>query len=169
MKRRPVPVSYKAVAVTADTRYITLTFKDDRVLSVPVSHYKEFDNISANDMAECQIYAGGEGIAWENLDVHLNVRVLLGLPEDEIQNPGFYDQQKQDEIVLALSWLDMKKYDVTEKEWYMGLLLPLDSIERLCNEGKLGEWYAMKVGRIPDENAQNARKLFIKHFGNLPE
>ena len=97
MARRPIPLSHKAIAVTADIRNITITFEDGRVLIVPVSHYEVFDSITEKGMTECNIMGGGEGIAWEKLDVHLNVRVLLGLPEDEIQKPGIYDSKKQDE------------------------------------------------------------------------
>ncbi|MGL4369356.1 MAG: DUF2442 domain-containing protein, partial [Spirochaetota bacterium] len=67
----------KAVTVTADTKYIIITFADGRILSVPVSHFKEFDNISKKEIAQCRIFHRGEGIAWDKL----NVRMLLGLPQ----------------------------------------------------------------------------------------
>lgn len=50
---------------------------DGRTISVPVSYFPRLQNATPEQRKKVKIFAGGEGLEWEDIDEHLSVEGLL--------------------------------------------------------------------------------------------
>lgn len=79
-----------------------------------------------------------------------------------------YDQDKVDEMVLALLWLNTHEQTLgghTEKRAWKGH--DWDSLERLFAQGWIGDPKGKaKSMPLTQEGAQRSAELFRKHFGS---
>jgi hypothetical protein len=72
------------VKVTADT--LTVSLKDGRVISVPISWYPRLAKAKPSARKNWRISGGGYGIHWPDLDEDLSTEGLLrGAPSAELR------------------------------------------------------------------------------------
>lgn len=74
------------VLCTKDELVVTLA--DGRVLSVPLVWFPRLAKASPDQLANCQLLGGGEGIHWPDVDEDISVLGLLeGRPSAEYSAP----------------------------------------------------------------------------------
>jgi hypothetical protein len=56
---------------------IVVELKSGAAFAIPVGHLDELDGADAATLAEVEPISGGEGLAWEALDVHISVPGIL--------------------------------------------------------------------------------------------
>jgi hypothetical protein len=58
--------------------------KDDRIVSTPISWYKELENSSIRQLKNYQFICQGTGIEWPELDYHLSIESMLLIKTQEV-------------------------------------------------------------------------------------
>lgn len=66
-----------AVDVRVTERFLTVSLKDGREVSVPIDWFPRLRDASDADRAEWRLIGAGEGISWPLIDEDLSVAALL--------------------------------------------------------------------------------------------
>ena len=64
-------------AVHFDDRYLHVELEDERIISTPMSWYKELHKVSLFQLKNYQFICQGTGIEWPELDYHLSIESML--------------------------------------------------------------------------------------------
>ncbi len=67
----------KGKSVHVDDRYLHVELDDGRIISTPMSWYRELQNATLKQLANYQFICHGTGIEWEELDYHLSIESML--------------------------------------------------------------------------------------------
>lgn len=67
----------KGKEVHFDDRYLHVELEDGRVISTPISWYKELQDASLLQLRNYEFICQGTGIEWPDLDYHLNIESML--------------------------------------------------------------------------------------------
>ena len=67
----------KGKRVHFDDRYLHVELKDERIISTPISWYKELQNASLLQLKNYEFICQGTGIEWPDLDYHLSIESML--------------------------------------------------------------------------------------------
>ena len=67
----------KGKAVHFDDRYLHVELEDGRIISTPMSWYKELQNATFKQLNVYQFICQGTGIEWTELDYHLSIDSML--------------------------------------------------------------------------------------------
>lgn len=79
--------TFKQIHVSAE--YITATFSDGRIVSVPLWWSWRLEQADESARANCEILGAGYTAHWPDLDEHLSVQGFLkGTPAPRIRVPG---------------------------------------------------------------------------------
>lgn len=82
-KHRPSDFPTEASAAAVDDDYLILTLVGGIIVKYPLLYFPELAGAEKKDKMAVKVFAGGKGLVWESLDVHLNVPRLLGFTEDD--------------------------------------------------------------------------------------
>lgn len=79
------PSNFPTVALTAavDNDFLILTLVGGIIVKYPLIYFPELAGAEKKDKMAVKVFAGGKGLVWESLDVHLNIPRLLGFTEDD--------------------------------------------------------------------------------------
>ena len=69
--------SLKGKTIHFDDRYLHVELEDERIISTPMSWYKELQQASLNQLSNYQFICHGSGIEWEELDYHLSIESMM--------------------------------------------------------------------------------------------
>jgi len=64
-------------SVHFDDRYLHIELEDERIISTPISWYKELQNASLFQIRKYTFICQGTGIEWPDLDYHLSIESML--------------------------------------------------------------------------------------------
>ncbi len=64
-------------AVHFDDRYLHVELEDERIISTPMSWYKELQDASLLQLKNYKFICQGTGIEWSALDYHLSIESML--------------------------------------------------------------------------------------------
>jgi hypothetical protein len=67
----------KGKEVHFDDRYLHVELEDGRVISTPISWYKELQDASLLQLRNYEFICQGTGIEWPDFDYHLNIESML--------------------------------------------------------------------------------------------
>jgi hypothetical protein len=67
----------KGKAVHFDDRYLHVELEDGRIISTPMSWYKELQTATFKQLTNYQFICQGTGIEWTELDYHLSIESML--------------------------------------------------------------------------------------------
>lgn len=67
----------KGKTVHFDERYLHVELRDRRIISTPISWYKELQEASLLQLANYRFICQGTGIEWPTLDYHLSIESML--------------------------------------------------------------------------------------------
>jgi len=67
----------KGKEVHFDENYLHVKLQDDRIISTPLSWYKPLRNATLSQVKNYTLICMDTGIAWEELDYHLNIESML--------------------------------------------------------------------------------------------
>jgi hypothetical protein len=71
--------SIRGKIIHFDDRYLHVELEDERIISTPISWYKELQDASLLQLANYQFICQGTGIEWPALDYHLSIESMLVL------------------------------------------------------------------------------------------
>jgi hypothetical protein len=60
-----------------DDRYLHVELEDGRIISTPMTWYKELLQASLNQLSNYQFICHGTGIEWPKLDYHLSIESMM--------------------------------------------------------------------------------------------
>ncbi len=69
--------SIRGKIIHFDDRYLHVELEDERIISTPISWYKELQDASLLQLANYQFICQGTGIEWPALDYHLSIESML--------------------------------------------------------------------------------------------
>lgn len=69
--------SVRGKAVHFDDRHLHVELEDERIISTPMSWYKELQDASLLQLANYEFICQGTGIEWPALDYHLSIESML--------------------------------------------------------------------------------------------
>jgi hypothetical protein len=69
--------SLKGKSVHFDDQYLHVELEDGRMISTPMSWYKELQESSLKQLTHYQFICNGTGIEWPELDYHLSIESML--------------------------------------------------------------------------------------------
>lgn len=69
--------SIKGKIIHFDDRYLHVELEDERIISTPISWYKELQDASLLQLANYKFICQGTGIEWPTLDYHLSIESML--------------------------------------------------------------------------------------------
>ncbi len=67
----------KGKTIHFDDRYLHVELEDGRIISTPMTWYKELRQASFNQLSNYQLICHGTGIEWPELDYHLSVESMM--------------------------------------------------------------------------------------------
>ncbi|CAK0763627.1 conserved hypothetical protein [Gammaproteobacteria bacterium] len=67
----------KGKMVYFDDRYLHVELEDERVISTPMSWYKELQSASLFQLRNYRIICQGTGIEWPDIDYHLSIESMF--------------------------------------------------------------------------------------------
>jgi hypothetical protein len=67
----------KGKLVHFDDRYLHVELEDERIISTPMSWYKELQDASLLQLKNYEFICQGTGIEWPDLDYHLSIESML--------------------------------------------------------------------------------------------
>lgn len=67
----------KGKIVHFDDRYLHVELEDERIISTPISWYKELQDASLLELANYEFICQGTGIEWPTLDYHLSIESMM--------------------------------------------------------------------------------------------
>lgn len=70
-------ISVRGKVVHFDDRYLHVELEDERIISTPMSWYKELQDASLLQLANYEFICQGTGIEWPALDYHLSIESML--------------------------------------------------------------------------------------------
>jgi len=75
----------KGKSVHFDDRYLHVELEDGRLISTPMSWYKELQEASVKEVSNYVFICQETGIEWPGLDYHLSIESMLNL---QVQQRG---------------------------------------------------------------------------------
>ncbi len=69
----------KGKYVHFDDRYLHVELEDGRLISTPMSGYKELQEATVKEVSNYLFICRGTGIEWPGLDYHLSIESMLNL------------------------------------------------------------------------------------------
>ncbi len=73
----------KGKEVHFDDTYLHVTLDDGRIISTPISWYKQLQNATIEELKNYKFICKKTGIEWEKLDYHLSIESMLQLNEQK--------------------------------------------------------------------------------------
>ncbi len=70
-----------AIEASCGNKNLTVHLADGRTLSVPITWFPRLANATPTQRAAVEVWMGGVGLRWEEIDEDINIRLLLGLRE----------------------------------------------------------------------------------------
>ena len=67
----------KGKKVYFDEDYLHVKLEDDRIISTPITWYKQLQNATISQLKDYKFICMNSGIEWESLDYHLNIENML--------------------------------------------------------------------------------------------
>jgi len=67
----------KGKSVHVDDRYLHVELEDGRIISTPMTWYKELQNATLKQLVNYQFICQNTGIEWNELDYHLGIEGML--------------------------------------------------------------------------------------------
>ncbi|WP_420208787.1 DUF2442 domain-containing protein [Candidatus Electronema sp. JC] len=64
-------------SVHFDDRYLHVELEDERIISTPISWYKELQSASLFQLGRYNFICQGTGIEWPDIDYHLSIESML--------------------------------------------------------------------------------------------
>jgi len=64
-------------SVHFDDRYLHVELSDGRIISTPMSWYKELQLATVEQLTNYQFICDGTGIEWSDIDYHLGIESML--------------------------------------------------------------------------------------------
>lgn len=77
MKGNGINTSIRGKNIHFDDRYLHVELEDERIISTPISWYKELQDASLLQLANYKFICHGTGIEWPALDYHLSIESML--------------------------------------------------------------------------------------------
>ena len=74
----------KGKEVHFDENYLHVKLQDDRIISTPMSWYKPLRNATLSQLKNYTLICMDTGIAWEELDYHLNIESMLFASDEKV-------------------------------------------------------------------------------------
>ena len=69
--------SVRGKSVHFDDRYLHVELEDERIISTPISWYKELQSASLFQLKKYSFVCQGTGIEWPDIDYHLSIESML--------------------------------------------------------------------------------------------
>uniref|UniRef100_UPI0040578A1D DUF2442 domain-containing protein n=1 Tax=Candidatus Electronema sp. TaxID=2698783 RepID=UPI0040578A1D len=69
--------SVRGKSVHFDDRYLHVELEDERIISTPISWYKELQSASLFQLGKYKFICQGTGIEWPDIDYHLSIESML--------------------------------------------------------------------------------------------
>jgi hypothetical protein len=66
-------------SVRFDDRHLHVELDDGRIISTPMSWYRELQNASIRQLTNYHMICKGTGIEWPDLDYHLNIESMMSV------------------------------------------------------------------------------------------
>lgn len=67
----------KGKSIHFDDRYLHVELEDGRIISTPMSWYKELQEAQFKQLSKWRFICHGTGIEWPGLDYHLSIQSML--------------------------------------------------------------------------------------------
>ncbi|QTA83484.1 DUF2442 [Desulfonema limicola] len=67
----------KGKSVGFDDKYLRVELDDGRIISTPMSWYKELQEASFKQLANYNLICNGTGIEWPDIDYHLSIESMM--------------------------------------------------------------------------------------------
>ncbi|MFZ2726193.1 MAG: DUF2442 domain-containing protein [Methylococcaceae bacterium] len=67
----------KGKSIHFDDRYLHVELEDERIISTPISWYKELQNATFAQLKNYRLICQGTGIEWVDIDYHLSIESML--------------------------------------------------------------------------------------------
>ena len=74
----------KGRCIHFDDRYLHVELDDGRIISTPMTLYKELQNATLKQITNYHFICGNTGIEWPGLDYHLSIENMLTVNSQEI-------------------------------------------------------------------------------------
>jgi hypothetical protein len=67
----------KGKSIHFDDRYLHVELEDERVISTPITWYKELQNATFSQLKNYRFICQNTGIEWVDIDYHLSIESML--------------------------------------------------------------------------------------------
>jgi hypothetical protein len=67
----------KGKTIHFDDRYLHVELEEGRIISTPMTWYKELQQASLNQLSNYQLICHDTGIEWPELDYHLSIESMM--------------------------------------------------------------------------------------------
>lgn len=69
--------SVKGKSLRFDDQYLHVELVDGRIISTPITWYKELQNATINQIANYRFICANTGIEWPDIDYHLSIESMM--------------------------------------------------------------------------------------------
>ncbi|CAN2039726.1 DUF2442 [Candidatus Magnetomoraceae bacterium gMMP-15] len=67
----------KGKSVSFDNKYLHVELEDGRIISTPMSWYKELQNASLKQLTNYNLICNETGVEWPDIDYHLSIESMI--------------------------------------------------------------------------------------------